>query len=137
MKFLLALLGVLTLSVCSAQKFNPDVLIGGWRASGSQSVPMVFIFSNKSTGEKGFLKNWNNPTDFRYKTSFTYTISYAPPDSLTGNPDIDQNLFLLTQTVKTLTGRTEVQSYLLHIATKDSIGLVLTQGFITPFNRLN
>ena len=132
MKSLFFLLTVMSFHVCNAQKLDLDNLLGEWRFCKSTAAPMFFIFSNKNDGEKGLLKNWNSPSDFVYKTSFTYTVSDAPKDSLTGNPAIDENLFLMTTKSKTLSGNIDVQSFLVHIATKDSIGFVLTHGFITP-----
>jgi hypothetical protein len=132
MKPLFLFLSVISFYVCKAQKLDVNNLIGEWRVCKATAAPMVFIFSNKQDGEKGLLKNWNNPSDFVYKTSFTYTITDAPKDSLTGNPAIDENLFLMTTKSKTLSGNIDVQSFLVHMATKDSIGFVLRHGFITP-----
>lgn len=136
MKLFFVLLSISSLSVCSAQKFNVKILTGEWRVCKSGAAPLVFIFSTKSNGEKGLLKNWNNPTDFIYKTPFTYNISEAPKDSLTGNSDIDENLFLMTTSSKTVSGNSDVQTFLVHIATEDSIGFVLKHGFITPLCRV-
>ena len=132
MKSLFLFLTVINFYVCKAQKFDVNNLIGEWRVCKATAAPMVFIFSNKQNGEKGLLKNWNNPSDFVYKNSFTYTVTDAPKDSLTGNPAIDENLFLMTTKSKTLSGNMDVQSFLMHMETKDSIGFVLTHGFITP-----
>ena len=132
MKSLFLFLTVMSSYVCKAQKKGVNNLIGEWRVCKTTAAPLVFIFSNRNDGEKGLLKNWNKPSDFVYKTSFTYTVSDAPKDSLTGNPAIDENLFLMTTKSKTLSGNTDVQSFLVHMATKDSIGFVLRHGFITP-----
>jgi hypothetical protein len=132
MKSLLLFLSIVSFYVCKAQKIDVSNLIGEWRVCRATAAPMVFIFSNKKDGEKGLLKNWNNPSDFVYKTSFSYTVIDAPKDSLTGNPAIDENLFLMTTKSKTLSGNFDVQSFLMHIATKDSIGFVFRHGFITP-----
>ncbi|MEO8710551.1 MAG: hypothetical protein ABI405_00440 [Parafilimonas sp.] len=136
MKFLLSLSLIFSVAICSAQKIDLSNLPGEWRVCKSDAAPLVFIFSTKSNGEKGLLKNWNNPTDFVYKTAFTYNISDAPKDSLTGNTAIDENLFLMTTTSKTLSGNTDIQSFLVHIVTEDSIGFVLRHGFITPLCRV-
>lgn len=136
MKSLFLFLSVLSLNMCKAQKSDVNNLNGEWRVCNATAVPMVFIFSNKQDGQKGLLRNWNNPSDFVYKNSFTYTIADAPRDSLTGNPVIDENLFLMTTKSQTLSGKIDVQSFLLHMATKDSIGFVLRPGFITQFCRV-
>ncbi|MGZ3847080.1 MAG: hypothetical protein ACXVBH_13550 [Flavisolibacter sp.] len=132
MKSFFLFLSVMSSYLCKSQKLDVNILIGEWRVCKASAAPMVFIFSNKQDGEKGLLKNWNNPSDFAYKTSFTYTITDAPKDSLTGNPAIDENLFLMTTKSQTLPGKIDIQSFLVHMATKDSIGFVLRQGFITP-----
>jgi hypothetical protein len=117
--------------VCNAQKPGVDNLIGEWGICNSKAAPILFIFSNRSDGEKGLLKNWNDPADLVYKTSFTYTISDAPKDSLTGNAAIDENLFVMTTRSKSLSGGIDVQTFLVYIATKDSIGFIQTRGSIT------
>lgn len=132
MKSLFLFLTVMSFYICNGQKIDVNNLLGKWRVCKATAAPIVFIFSNKQDGEKGLLKNWNNPSDFVYKTSFSYTIMDAPKDSLTGNPAIDENLFLMTTKSKTLSGNINIQSFLVHMATKDSIGFVLTHGFITP-----
>ena len=104
MKSLFLFLSVISFYMCKAQKLDVNNLIGEWRVCKATAAPMVFIFSNKQDGEKGLLKNWNNPSDFVYKTSFTYTITDPPKDSLTGNSAIDENLFLMTTKSKTLSG---------------------------------
>jgi hypothetical protein len=93
MKSLFLFLTVISFYVCNAQKLEVNNLIGQWRVCEPKAAPLVFIFSNKQDGEKGVLKNWNNPSDFLYKTSFTYTVTDAPKDSLTGNPAIDETCF--------------------------------------------
>ena len=118
--------------MCKAQKADINDLIGQWRVCNATAAPMVYIFANNRDGEKGLLKNWNNPADYTYKTSFTYSIANAPKESLTKDPAIDQNLFLMTIKSKTLSGNMDIQSFLVHMATKDSIGFVLRQGYITP-----
>ena len=136
MKSLVLFLFIFSVRFCSAQKIDVSNLIGEWRVCKSDAPPLVFIFLNKADGEKGLLKDWNNPSDFVYKSSLKYIISDAPKDSLTGNPTIDENLFLMITTAKTLSGNTDVQSFLVHLATKDSIGFVLRRGFITPLCRV-
>lgn len=108
-------------------------LIGEWRVCQLKAAPMVYLFTNFQEGEKGLLANWSNPSRFIYKTAFTYTIMDAPKDSLTGNPIFDENLFLMNIKSISITGGTYVQSFLMHIATKDSISFVLKHGFISPF----
>lgn len=137
MKSLFLFLMVMCSCVCYAQKFDANSLIGRWRVCKANAAPMVFVFFNKQEGEKGLLRNWDSPSDFVYKTSFTYILKDAPKDSLTGNRAIDENLFLMTTKSKTLLGNMDVQSFLVHIATKDSIGFVLQQGFITPFCKVS
>jgi hypothetical protein len=132
MKSLLVFLTVMGYYVASAQKSDTQNLIGEWRVCKATAAPLVFIFADRQNGEKGLLKNWSNSSDFVYKTSFTYTVTNAPKDSLTGNPAIDENLFLMTTKSKTLAGTIDVQSFLVHMATKDSIGFILRPGFITP-----
>lgn len=136
MKSLFLFLLVISFFTATAQKFDINNLIGEWRVCNSSAAPVAFIFSNKQDGEKGLLKNWNNPSEFVYKSPFTYLVTDAPKDSLTGNPAIDENLFLMTTQSKTLSGNIYVQSFLVHIETKDSIGFFLTNGFITPFCRV-
>ena len=86
-------LAIFSFCVSSAQKMGVNNLIGKWRVCISTSAPLVFIFSNKESGERGLLRDWNDPSNFIYKTPFTYMVANAPTDSLTGNLAIDQNLF--------------------------------------------
>ena len=132
MKPFFLFLSAMSFYVCKAQKLDANTLIGEWRVCKTNAAPMVFTFLNKQDGEKGLLKSWGNPSDFVYKTPFSYTIVDAPKDSLTGNPTIDENLFLMTTKTQTYTGKTDVQSFLVHMATEDSIGFILRPGFITP-----
>ena len=136
MKNLFFLIVLLNVSVCYAQNGDKTILIGQWRVCKSDAPPMVFIFIDSINGEKGLLKNWNAPTDYLYKTPLTYKISEAPKENLTGKPAFDEMLFWLTITSKTLSNKIDTQSFLVHIANKDSIGFVLRPGFITPLCRV-
>ena len=129
---MLFLTAVISCHVSNAQKLDVNNLFGKWRVCKAKAAPLVFVFTNAQEGEKGLLKNWNNPSDFVYKTSFTYTVIDAPKERRTGNPTIDKNLFLMTTKSKTETGEIDSQSFLVNIVRADSIGFVLTPGFITP-----
>lgn len=136
MKPFLVLISVTWFSVCHGQKIDTNILLGKWRVCNSGAAPLVFIFSDSVNAEKGVLKKWNEPSDYIYKSEFTYKISDEPKENLTGNPAIDEMTFLLTESYKTLSNKMETQSFLVYIATKDSIGFILNPGLITPFCRI-
>lgn len=136
MKTFLFFLALISSSICHAQKIDANVLVGKWRVCTSTAAPLVFIFSDSINGEKAVLKRWENTTDYMYKSPFTYKISEEPKENLTGNAAFDQMTFLLTETYTTLTNKLEAQAFLVHIATKDSIGFILNPGLITPYCRI-
>jgi len=133
MKLLFLLLTCVCFYECDAQKPGVNDLIGKWRVCKADAAPLVYIFSNNSEGEKGLLREWNDPSVFIYKRPFTYTIAEAPKDSLTGNPVIDENLFVMTITSTTVTGKPDVQTFFVTIAGKDSMGFIVKPGFITRY----
>lgn len=136
MKTILLLSSLLFFTAAFSQQTDAENLIGKWRVCNSAAVPMVYIFSSKDQGEKGLLKMWNNPDDFRYITSFTYTLEKAPKDSLTGYPPVDEKLYMVTTSSKTLFKTTDVQTLLVYIHSKDSMGIITGPRFMVPYCKL-